>query len=601
MYGCNGGENLMLLLKRSRERMVALESVDDDYKSTATYGLHQHIDQATNPSPLLDTTSSTVISSDGVYANLITKAAEHPFAYDLWSQEMKHFKTMKLDQKKVKEFYDTVFFRPIKKGAIQHPDKLFSILEEANGSMDIVFDDSNTLAPRYMFLYAITSNLTYEEMVKNYFPSYQKLKKMEDYLVNAILDICIPSDGFVPLLHKALYPEEESYLVKILKRPYDYSLIDEDIRKAEVAIKGNYTDSFDIRYLVNSASKVIEKLYRYLWDLFSKREAKINLFSAYASSFIQTDLDRKIKEVCKSYKNFITEDEADYLIRECIYVLMNEENPESYLANFFRMYFEDTDSTRLRYLGKFFETISPLVVGASGKGLDESTIGNWATIQINLANDALTKSKIDDDRVKLNEMEKPDDINGKRVYAMEALFSARNKQKASTGLFRAKNKVTNGYIAYKNAEDSVDKQLSGMIQMVKRGFTGDTRQQLIEGKEYSLIHILKKALATAAIFSFSKMGALIYLITGKYLSKKTKRTERRKLLLELQEDLSIIDEKIEDAKADGNKDAKYALMRTKAQLQTAFKRLKSGVAADEKSNATAASLLNDNRDRNIRR
>lgn len=593
----------MLLTKKNiaKQIRVAMESVDDTYKSPSSLEVSRPRDLAVNPSPLFDTTSSTIISSDGIYHDLLSKASDHPFAYDMWSCDIKKFKNMAFDEKKVKEFYDTVFFRPIKKEGLHYPDKLFSILEEVNGSMNLVIDDASTLSSRYLFLYAITSNLSYEEMVKKRFVSKRKLRQMEDYFIDVLLDSYIPSDHFIPLLHKALYPGEESYIAMILKRPYDYSLIEEDIRRAELSIKSEYTDYFDITYLIKSASETIKKLYRYLWDVFSKREARIDLFALYASSFICNDLDRKIKEVSKQFKNFISEEEADYLIRECIYVLTKEENPESYLSHFFRMYFKDTDSTKLRYLGEFFKTISPIVVKASGKGLLDSTVGNWATIQINLVKDASQKSKINDNRDTLTEFEIKELEDGNKIYAMEALFSGRHRQKVSTGLFRARNRVTNGYIAYKNAEDSVDKQLSGMVQMVKRGFTGDTRQQLIEGKEYSLIHILKKALATAAIFSFSKIGALIYLITGKYLSKKTKLSEKRKLLLELQEELSIIDEKIEDAKSEGNKEAKYALMRTKAQLQTAFKRLKSGLTADAKSNATAAQLLNDNRDRNIRR
>ncbi|MFX7845397.1 hypothetical protein ABTK14_24370, partial [Acinetobacter baumannii] len=50
----------------------------------------------------------------------------------------------------------------------------------------------------------------------------------------------------------------------------------------------------------------------------------------------------------------------------------------------------------------------------------------------------------------------------------------------------------------------------------------------------------------------------------------------------LQEEIQMTEEKIQDASADGDRKAKYALMRSKNQLQNALNKLKYGYGVDLK-------------------
>ena len=59
---------------------------------------------------------------------------------------------------------------------------------------------------------------------------------------------------------------------------------------------------------------------------------------------------------------------------------------------------------------------------------------------------------------------------------------------------------------------------------------------------------------------------------GKFVTDK----ERIKIINELESEIEIVDEKIQDARGDENKEAKYALMRTKNNLQNAVKKIKYG-------------------------
>lgn len=54
------------------------------------------------------------------------------------------------------------------------------------------------------------------------------------------------------------------------------------------------------------------------------------------------------------------------------------------------------------------------------------------------------------------------------------------------------------------------------------------------------------------------------------------------MIMMLEEEIQMTEEKIQDATSDGNRKAKYALMRSKNQLQNALNKLKFGMGVDLK-------------------
>ena len=52
----------------------------------------------------------------------------------------------------------------------------------------------------------------------------------------------------------------------------------------------------------------------------------------------------------------------------------------------------------------------------------------------------------------------------------------------------------------------------------------------------------------------------------------------------------MLDEKIDDARGDGNRQAKYSMMRTRAELQKALEQIKYGLTADKKAINTARAV-----------
>lgn len=141
-------------------------------------------------------------------------------------------------------------------------------------------------------------------------------------------------------------------------------------------------------------------------------------------------------------------------------------------------------------------------------------------------------------------------------------------------------KIFNAYRKYKDSEEKVDNALQKGIQVIKRALTGDQAAVIIEGKKFSPIGFLKKAIVTVGIFNYSKIAGILTLIISHVLKKKSNEAERRRLLTELQSELEMINEKIEDARGDGNREAKYNLMRTKQAYENAIRRVKYGMSAE---------------------
>ena len=155
---------------------------------------------------------------------------------------------------------------------------------------------------------------------------------------------------------------------------------------------------------------------------------------------------------------------------------------------------------------------------------------------------------------------------------------------ASKGVYKA-------YRTYKSAEEKVDSQITKALKGIKNVLTGDVRSEIIEGKKFSAISLLKKLLGGVALFSYSKIAGIVTIVVSYALKKSTRVSERRRICMELETEIKLIDEKIQDARGDQNREAKYAMMRTKAELENALKKIRYGMEADNRSLANAKAML----------
>lgn len=181
--------------------------------------------------------------------------------------------------------------------------------------------------------------------------------------------------------------------------------------------------------------------------------------------------------------------------------------------------------------------------------------------------------------------EKRDNLNEKRREVSEKL------RKGSAKVYR-------GYKTYKDNEEKVDSQLAKITKTIAQKATGletnKIRDEIVEGKKFSPIGILKRVLGTVAIFSASKLAGVIAVVTHFYLKGKVTNAERKKVCLELEAEIEMVNEKIEDARADGNRKAKYDLMRTKHNLEVALKKIRSRADKPNAAAAEAKKLIRNN-------
>ncbi len=163
--------------------------------------------------------------------------------------------------------------------------------------------------------------------------------------------------------------------------------------------------------------------------------------------------------------------------------------------------------------------------------------------------------------------------------------------KSSSAMDKASRKIYKGYRAYKDAESKVDSQVSKLTLAIKNKYRKGVRDEIVEGKDFSVVRILKKVLTTAAIFSYSKIAGILYLIVKRFTHNKVSNKERREMMQELQLEIKMLDEKIEDARGDNNRQAKYSMMRTRAELQKAYDQIRYGIKANRGALGTARDVI----------
>lgn len=165
----------------------------------------------------------------------------------------------------------------------------------------------------------------------------------------------------------------------------------------------------------------------------------------------------------------------------------------------------------------------------------------------------------------------------------------------------AERRLYSSYRKYKDNEDKVDATFNKAIAAIKRAVVGDQQAILIEGKTFSVTGFLKKLFATVAIFNYSKIALVLTVVVTRVLKSKTRKAERRQLIMELEGESKMLEEKIEDAKRSNNNQAKYDLMRSKIAVDNALKRLKYGMGAELKPGSAMNQDLKSSRNYDVKK
>lgn len=370
---------------------------------------------------------------------------------------------------------------------------------------------------------------------------------------------------------------------------YDDSKCYIDNFKENIAV-GNFLRSVlqSIQYAYDSISnpKIIACILNESWRIVSDNNIintgvrwMVNkLLDAYLNSNEYEDVFYK-GDIYISMKNSLDHDPSFKVLTEEVNYYINKE----YFNDAYRLYFAGiTNPFHDIELEKIENSIYNIANEATAKRTEQ-----WDPDEdIQDSNDDNQK----DDTEKNNDEEETADkpYDGPEI---EASQSNKGYKKSSKKVADVQNAIYKSYKKYKNAESKVDSQLTKMLNSAKRAFSQDKTEEIIEGKKYTPIGLLKRILTTAAIFSYSKIAGFVYLLVKHTLSKKRTDRQRKEILLQIDTEIKMLEEKIEDARADGNRDAKYALMRTKAELERARDKIKYGLAATKEDMKAAKTVV----------
>ena len=463
----------------------------------------------------------------------------------------------------IAKFFNVLF---LNKDKIEEPDyrliKQISYNQLSIGGLSKTVIDTMPYLSIIGLFYDIGDIISNESIMDNY---------IQQIYVD-IVDLYIPCDN--PNLLVNLFMEEFS-LREILS----------NISSEWFYNKYNSSDDLKNSFMI----KEMLLLDRYIIDILSNDESRFNHIKKLQEYYKKTYRYReKFNEIADRYEKYFKED-TRFIMAELIDIILSNDldnSTHTFLIEWSSKYHVRANSSVVNCLINDVGYLVNIISAEDKKYL--STVNNVSQIIIDKWGTPLYEVEPDFDSLEmLNDDDKP--ISYLTSIATEAVH------KDSPVINNAEKKIYKAYKNYKEAEEKVDSQITKAMNGIKGVLTGDVRTEVIEGKKFSAIGLLKQLLGTVAIFSTNKIAGVIALVTKYALKKKTTQSERRKIIMELETEIELITEKIEDAKSDGNREAKYAMMRTKKDLEHALNRINYGMEADGVATRNAKQILDESR------
>lgn len=175
----------------------------------------------------------------------------------------------------------------------------------------------------------------------------------------------------------------------------------------------------------------------------------------------------------------------------------------------------------------------------------------------------------------------------------------KNVRKTTNKVANVNRKISNKVVAKsKNTErvktsisksfDPLVNLINNTINKIKEQDKKERTDRIVTGQyRFKLLNVIKKGIAAIAMFTVTKgvVSAAINPVVGAVIAaltlyaafgrdRKLDKRTRQRVLKDLEEELVIVNEKIDDAKGDGDKTAKYQLMRVRSQLERDIERIK---------------------------
>lgn len=166
-------------------------------------------------------------------------------------------------------------------------------------------------------------------------------------------------------------------------------------------------------------------------------------------------------------------------------------------------------------------------------------------------------------------------------YVDEASKAGKVARKAARKVQKAEEKIIRKHggaagevkSAVKNAIEPMEKYVTQMYQKLKKADSDERREIIIKGGVApKVIRWVKRGIGLAVGAAVGTIIPAASVVTGIALlgfiatDKKLDAREKRKILAEIDDELTIVNEKIDDSRSDENKQNKYELMRIRNEL-----------------------------------
>lgn len=133
----------------------------------------------------------------------------------------------------------------------------------------------------------------------------------------------------------------------------------------------------------------------------------------------------------------------------------------------------------------------------------------------------------------------------------------------------------------KRIGDRVDNKVADRIKNIENSIKEDVRDKKVKGIPFKVTKLVKTAAIAGAAWAVNPallaLGILAKMTIGNYLTAR----EKDRLMNELTQELEIVEEKIKDADANGDKEKKYQLMRLRNEIKRNKMKISSGTRASE--------------------
>lgn len=129
--------------------------------------------------------------------------------------------------------------------------------------------------------------------------------------------------------------------------------------------------------------------------------------------------------------------------------------------------------------------------------------------------------------------------------------------------------------------DRIDNKVASKIKDIENSIKEDVRDKKVKGIPFKVTKLIKTAAIAGTAWAINPailaLGILAKMTIGKYLTAR----EKDRLMNELTQELEIVEEKIKDADANGDKEKKYQLMRLRNEIKRNKMKISSGTRASE--------------------